>query len=120
MEGGAGRDLMIGGVGNDILLGGGDDDIIIGGTTVHDNNVNALNLIMATWTSGASFNDRVAALTGGGGLLQANVNVLNDNSLDILTGGGGRDLIFGDTNPFDGSFDLIALQNAQDRLIALN
>jgi Ca2+-binding RTX toxin-like protein len=120
MEGGAGRDLMVGGVGNDILLGGNDDDIIIGGTTVHDGDVDAINLIMATWTSGASFNQRVADLTGVGGLLEANVSVLNDNSLDIISGGGGRDLIFGDTNPFDGSFDLIALQRAQDQLIALN
>jgi hypothetical protein len=40
--------------------------------------------------------------------------------LDILIGGGGRDLVFGDTNPFDGAFDLIALSFAQDRLIAVN
>ena len=56
-----------------------------------------------------------------GGLLEANDTVFDDNALDIITGGGGADLIFGDRSLLgDGVIDLIALQSAQDRLIALN
>lgn len=75
---------------------------------------------MAIWTSAASFNSRVTSLTTSGGLLQAGVAVFDDDDLDIIIGGAGRDLVFGDTNPFDGAIDLIALQSAQDRLIAVN
>jgi hypothetical protein len=46
--------------------------------------------------------------------------VFDDDDLDTLIGGAGSDLIFGDTNPFVGALDLIALQAAQDRLIAVN
>ena len=120
IDGSSGRDVVIGGLGSDVLLGSAGDDILIGGYTTHDDDVAALDEIMAIWSSSASFNDRVTALTTSGGLLQANVDVFNDESLDLLVGGAGRDLIFGDTNPFDGSFDLIAMQLLQDRLIAVN
>jgi Ca2+-binding RTX toxin-like protein len=120
VSGGAGFDLLIGSDDNDLVLGGGGEDILIGGTTIHDGDAAALDLIMATWTNGASFNARINALTGSGGLLQAGSAVFDDDDLDILIGGGGRDLVFGDTNPFDGAFDLIALSFAQDRLIAVN
>jgi hypothetical protein len=87
---------------------------------VHDDNIAALDAILAVWTSAASFNARIATLTADGGLLEAGEAVFDDDDLDILIGGAGRDLVFGDTNPFDGAFDLIALQAAQDRLIAVN
>ena len=121
LDGGAGRDLLFGGGGSDLLVGGAGDDILIGGTTSYDNNIAKLDEIMAIWSSAASFNSRIALLTATGtGLLRANVTVFDDDSLDIITGGAGSDLIFGDTNPFDGVLDLIALQSAQDRLIAVN
>ena len=120
IDGSSGRDVVIGGLGSDVLLGSAGDDILVGGYTTHDDDVAALDEIMAIWSSSASFNDRVAALTATDGLLQANVDVFDDESLDLLVGGAGRDLIFGDTNPFDGSFDLIAMQLLQDRLIAVN
>jgi Ca2+-binding RTX toxin-like protein len=120
IDGGAGRDLVAGGAGSDLLVGGGGDDILIGGTTVHDGDVAALDSIMSVWTGAGTFNARVAALTAAGvGLLRAG-NISDDDSIDIITTGAGNDLVFGDTNPFDGAFDLIAMQSAQDRLIAVN
>ena len=48
-------------------------------------------------------------------------NVSDDDAIDIITGGAGADLIIGDRSLLgDGAIDLIALQSAQDRLIALN
>jgi hypothetical protein len=120
LNGGVGRDLLIGSQNEDLLNGGGDEDILIGGYTSHDNNVSALDAIMAIWGSAANFNTRVAALTGSGGLLQAGVAVFDDDDFDILVGGTGRDLVFGDTNPWDGAVDLIALQLTQDVLVAVN
>jgi hypothetical protein len=46
---GSGRTLLIAGSGAATLNGGGDDDILIAGTTSFDNNVAALNAIMAEW-----------------------------------------------------------------------
>jgi len=121
IEGGDGRDLLVGGVGSDALLGGGGDDILVGGYTVHDSSVQALDDIMAIWASAATLNARIALLTADGGLLEANEAVFDDNALDVITGGAGSDLIFGDRSLLgDGVIDLIALQAAQDRLIALN
>lgn len=120
VEGGAGLDLLVGGQNSDLVAGGNGEDILVGGYTINDDNVAALDAIMAIWTSGTSFNSRVATLTGSGGLLEAGEAVFDDDSFDILIGGAGRDLVFGDTNPFDGALDLIALQMAQDRLIAVN
>lgn len=119
LRGGAGRDLIIGSQDNDLLDGGGDEDILIGGYTIHDNNVAALDAVMAIWGSSASFNARVATLTSSGGLLQAGVAVFDDDDGDILLGGSGRDLIFGDNNPWDGAVDLMALQPLQDVLVAV-
>jgi Ca2+-binding RTX toxin-like protein len=120
VNGGLGRDLLIGSQDNDEIVGGDGEDILIGGWTSHDSNVSALDLIMATWTSAASFNARVAALTGSGGLLQGGVTVFDDDDNDRIVGGAGRDLIFGDTFRWDGAIDNIALQAAQDILIAVN
>ncbi|MGD9633524.1 MAG: hypothetical protein AB7G28_03395 [Pirellulales bacterium] len=121
LEGGDGRDVLVGGVGSDAILGGSGDDILIGGYTIHDGNVAALDQIMNTWTSGASLTARINLLTAVGGLLEANEAVFDDDAIDVITGGAGADLIFGDRSLFgDGAIDLIALQTAQDRLIALN
>jgi Ca2+-binding RTX toxin-like protein len=122
--GGAGRDLAIGAKDNDLLDGGADDDVVIGGTTLYDAYDNddrtAIDSVMATWTSAASFDSRVASLTSAGGLLQAGVAVFDDDDMDIILGGTGRDLFFGDTNPADGAIDLISLQPLLDVLVAVN
>jgi hypothetical protein len=103
-----------------LLVGGNDEDILIGGYTTHDNNITALDAIMAIWGSTATFNSRVALLTATGGLLEAGATVFDDDAMDLVVGGAGRDLVFGDTNPWDGALDLIALQPLQDVLVAVN
>jgi Ca2+-binding RTX toxin-like protein len=120
IEGGSGRDVLIGSRDNDTIRGGGDEDVLIGGWTVHDNNVAALDAVMAVWTSSASFNSRVATLSGSGGLLQGGVAVFDDDDNDHINGDAGRDLIFGDTYKWDGAVDQISLQAAQDVLVAVN
>jgi hypothetical protein len=75
---------------------------------------------MAIWGSAASFSSRVATLSGSGGLLQAGVTVFDDDDCDLILGGAGRDLVFGDTNPWDGALDLITLHPLQDVLVAVN
>lgn len=120
LEGGAGRDVLIGGIGNDALLGGDGEDILVGGYTAHDSSIAKLDEIMTVWSSAASFNARISLLTAVGGLLRPNDTVFDDDAIDVITGGNGADLVFGDTNLFDGAIDLIALQLLQDRLIAVN
>jgi uncharacterized delta-60 repeat protein len=119
LNGGNGRDVLIGSQDEDSLDGGNDEDILIGGVTVHDNNVAALDSIMAIWGSSASFSSRVATLSSSGGLLQAGVTVFDDDDHDQLVGNAGRDLYFGDNNPADHVTDSISLQAMQDQLIAV-
>lgn len=120
LDGGTGRDVLIGSQDEDTLRGGGDDDILIGGYTSHDNDVAALDAIMAIWGSSASFSSRVATLTASDGLLEAGVSVFDDDDDDRIMGNAGRDLIFGDTYQWDGAVDSISLQAAQDVLVAVN
>ncbi len=119
LNGGAGRDVLIGSQNDDFLNGGTGEDVLIGGVTVHDDNVAALDAVMAIWSSSDSYNARVTTLTGSGGLLEAGVSVFDDDDHDVLVGGAGRDLYFGDNNPWDGTIDTIALQPLQDQLIAV-
>ncbi|MEO1997086.1 MAG: hypothetical protein ABGZ17_17595, partial [Planctomycetaceae bacterium] len=76
------------------------------------------NMARDIWTDGRCYAARVAELTGSGGLLQANVTVLDDASRDIIRGGKGRDLYFAklggsnkdklkDKKPYESLFDLI-------------
>jgi Ca2+-binding RTX toxin-like protein len=122
VHGGAGRDLNIGGENEDLLIGGGDEDILIGGATsqeVLDN----LDEIMEIWGATGpldTFLNRIALLTAAGGLLESGVDVFADDAMDIIVGGAGRDLVFGDTNPADGVFDILALSPVQDVLVALD
>jgi uncharacterized delta-60 repeat protein len=120
LEGGSGRDLMIGSQDNDRIKGGDGEDILIGGYTIHDNNLAALDAIMAVWTSSDSFTARVNTLKGSGGLLESGVTVFDDDDNDQIDGGSGRDLVFGDTYKWDGAVDKIKLQSTQDVLVAVN
>ncbi len=85
--GGGGRDLAIGGEGRDRLFGQGDDDILIGGSTDADEDAQALTDILAEWTSGESFEDRVANLEA----FLNDGSVFDDGQRDEVVGGGGRD-----------------------------
>ena len=92
--GGTGRDILIGGSGEDRLVGGGGDDVLIGGSTSGDDNDEGLWEALATWTSGDSYEDRVAAI-------DALLAVEDDEEEDVLTGSAGRDVFF------DGLGDLL-------------
>ena len=107
--GGKGRDLMIGGDGGDLIFGEGGQDILISGTTAFDGNRAALDAIMDEWTSdrtyqqrsdnlrgimGSTFDDRenddVFLITEG-----EDATVFDDEAVDWLVGGAGKDLYFG-------------------------
>ncbi|HEX6960779.1 MAG TPA: PKD domain-containing protein, partial [Lacipirellula sp.] len=121
VNGGDGRDLLIGGCNEDLLHGGTAEDILIGGYTSHDEDLAALDSIMAIWGSEASFDSRVATLTGTDGLLVAGSTVFDDDAADHIIGSAGRDLAFADTSKnWDGVKDTVSLSPAQDTLIALN
>jgi Ca2+-binding RTX toxin-like protein len=123
-----GRDVMIGGHGRDRMVGNADDDILVGGYTVHDSNDEALRLILAEWTSGRSYVQRVANLQGTGSgpsfaaryngnvFLQTdgpNATVLDDLAQDFLIGSSGIDwLLF---NP-----DLGSSNPSRDKITDLN
>jgi Ca2+-binding RTX toxin-like protein len=123
VTGGAGRDLLIGSQHQDLLVGGNGEDILIGGATSHDNNTTALDNIMDIWGSTApedTFDVRIYKLTQEDGLLDSDA-IFDDDALDIILGGAGRDLVFGDTNPAgNGVVDLLLLSAIQDELIAID
>ncbi len=98
--GGTGRNVLIGGLGADQLRGGGGDNILIGGTTAYDTNMTALDAIIAEWyRTDLSFEQRLADLNSDGPPSRAlngryslsKKTVYDDNSSNVLTGGGGLD-----------------------------
>jgi hypothetical protein len=99
------------------LNGGNDEDILVG--AVHDNDLVALDVIMAIWRSAATFDSRVVTRSGAGGLLRAGETVFDDNDRDTMNGGTGRDLVFGETSLLDDVMDLITLQSSLDTLVAV-
>jgi hypothetical protein len=84
LTGGQGRDLLIGGTGAATLNAGTEDDILIGGSTnydigsnsglTYDQQLAALNAIMAEWGSTDSYATRLSALAG-----QLNSSTVHDN-----------------------------------------
>jgi Ca2+-binding RTX toxin-like protein len=99
--GDGGRDVLIGGDGADLLFGEGLDDILVAGSTAHDENEEALQAILAEWTSSNSYDTRVNNLRNGGGANGAFVlddtTVIDDGVKDSLFGNGGLDwFLFGD------------------------
>ena len=110
LSGGSGRDLLIGGTGADRLVGNSEDDLLIAGNTLHDTLDTALCAIMDEWTSGRTYSQRVANLSGlasagadgstfasrenNGFFLRSDgpgTTVFDDNAADILTGSSGLD-----------------------------
>lgn len=102
LVGGGGNDLLVGGTGFDYLFGEGGEDLLLGGQTIFDDTNESLDLIMAEWNSGHSYENRVANLRGPGSLgrlngstfLRVRRTVIDDNSKDSLQGGEGRDWFF--------------------------
>jgi hypothetical protein len=102
---GSGRAVIIGGNGVDHLMGGSGGDMLIGGPTGFDANVTALSAVSAEWSSNRTYETRVTNLRGTGIGPRANANyfltaagtaatVLDDDDVDILTGGSGHDWYF--------------------------
>ena len=111
LTGGSGRDLLIAGPGpgSSLLLAGTGEAILIGGTTLWDNDVVALNAIMAEW--GHTYDPinplhdyqiRVGHLEFGGGLngpFHLNPATVHSNSTKdtlVTNLGGGLDFVFFD------------------------
>jgi Ca2+-binding RTX toxin-like protein len=118
--GGAGRDLLIGGLNSDWLWGGEEDDILIGASTIYDGydtqaKIDAIDGIMAIWTSSATYDQRVATLSASGGLLPASA-IFNDDDSDVYIGGGGIDLYFADLDD-SGSDDIVLFTSVLEEII---
>ena len=96
---GVGTNVLIGGAGLDKLTGGTGDDLLVGGSTTLDadlTDLTGLRNVMEEWTSGATYANRVAHLSGtpGGendGTVLTAATVSNDGVKDVLTGKGGTD-----------------------------
>jgi hypothetical protein len=82
-------------------VGWTDQDILIAGYTNYDNNLSALQALIAEWGQPTSFSTRVNNLRTGGGLAAGNQltvglagTVKEDNAKDLLTGLGNTDWFF--------------------------
>jgi hypothetical protein len=88
--GGTGRNILIAGPGGAQLKGGSGDDILIGGFTNYDQNLAALEAIMAEWNSADSYAMRTSALSS-----FFNTSTVHDDGVaDQINGGGGQDWVF--------------------------
>jgi len=94
---GVGKNILIAGGGADTLVGGPNQDLLIGGSTIYDNNMQALNAIMAEWASTDTYAVKIKHLLGtqsggknGSTLLTAST-VQNNSQASTLTGGKGQD-----------------------------
>lgn len=108
LDGRAGRDFLIGGLGSDFIIGSGGQDILVAGTTAYDSDAEALDAIMAEWTSAHDFETRVANITATNEIdFEDRLNgeffligegedatVFDDEAVDLLLGGSGLDLYF--------------------------
>ncbi len=97
--GGKGRDIMIGGLGRDAISGGDGDDLLIAGRTSFDSNLTALRALMATWSSNATYNNRINALQTGAGPNLTKTTVFNDGVVDGLMGDADNDWFLATTLP---------------------
>jgi hypothetical protein len=88
--GGTGRNILIAGPGGANLKGGSGDDILIGGFTNYDQNLAALEAIMAEWNSADSYATRTSVLSS-----YFNTSTVHDDGVsDQINGGGGQDWVF--------------------------
>ena len=99
LAGNAGRDLLIGGLGADNLNGGTGEDMLVPNAVSFDTDVVKLGTIMKEWTrtSGGTYAQRSARLTGAAGGLNGTVflkspDVAKDTSVDTVLGGADSDL----------------------------
>lgn len=90
--GGLGNDLIVGHLGADRLVGDAGEDLLIAGRLYFNNLPGAIYTIQAEWTSGRSYEARIANLTGTGSNnisepLAAGESVLDDGAVDEILGG---------------------------------
>jgi uncharacterized delta-60 repeat protein len=101
VTGDAGNDILIGGTGADKLNGSTGDDILLAGTTAHDDDLEALEALIAEWGQTTPYAVRVANLKAGTGangpFVLTPLTVFNDTSADVLTGNAGSDWFFART-----------------------
>jgi Ca2+-binding RTX toxin-like protein len=108
------KDMLIGGLGADVLNGGSGEDVLLAGRTTYDNgssaDIKALTAILNEWSRGSSYSTSIAHITGtqSGGLNGTSLfstsgpsqNVFDDNDVDVLVGGNGRDwMIYHSSGP---------------------
>ena len=128
--GGSGNDVLIGGDGSDILSGDAGRDLLIGSddedllsaapvktfslagpqsTTdiTTSTALQGIDAIMAIWTGDGTFTARKNALLASLAL-QSNA-VFDDDATDIILGGAGSDLVFGNSSAGGGVVDLLVL-----------
>jgi hypothetical protein len=111
LTGASGNDLLIGGAGADRVVGSSGQDLMVAGSTSFDytamdpTNYTGLLAIYSEWTSNHPFGDRVKNILGtpGPGALNVgfylvpngpNRTVVDDASVDTLTGSQGQDWYF--------------------------
>jgi Ca2+-binding RTX toxin-like protein len=99
LKGGTGRSIIIGGAGADQITAGAGESILIAGTTAYDQNLFALDTIMAEWLrTDLTFQQRLSLIQSGGDpnepYLLNSSTVFDDGAADTLTGGAGRDWYF--------------------------
>jgi hypothetical protein len=117
--GGTGRSILIAGAHPGTLVGNSGQDLLVGGTTDYDSSPPALAAIMAEWTSGASYANRVNHLLTGGGLngntLLSSTTFTNNGGGNTLSGADGVDLFYGikarDTNDWDPGIKEVFIEN---------
>lgn len=104
LTGGDGRDLIFGGLGADTLSGGAGEDILFSGTTTFENNRAVLDSLFVYWNrQDLIYATRVSTLRAGnpGVPKLDSTSVIQDTSIDTLTGGDGLDWYFAKlTDPF--------------------
>jgi hypothetical protein len=102
--------VLVGGLGADALGGGDHDDILIGGTASFETNSSASRELSAsvlnTWTSTDPATDRTTAISSDA--------VTDDDTVDLLSGGGGNDWFFGTSDTTNPNHDRIGDITDQD------
>jgi Ca2+-binding RTX toxin-like protein len=68
LTGGAGMNLLIGGAGLDSMSGSGGNQVLIANSTIYDDDIDSLRLLLEEWRSANNYTTRVTNLTNGGGL----------------------------------------------------
>jgi sugar lactone lactonase YvrE len=106
LTGGQGRDLLIGGTGSATLYAGAGDDLLLGGSTsydigsssglTYDQQLAALDAIMAEWGSADSYSTRLSALAGS--LNTSTVHASYQNGQPVV------DSLYGNANANDWFF----------------